>query len=341
MPREFDITMLGPARAGKTSLLASVYHQFPDVGHAVDLQVKAIGEANDILESYVAYLQQTFDTPSRIPKNNGDLMPPTRIAGIPGTDIPYSFDLGLVGKHPKIRLVFRDFPGEQLQEREAKRAVIERVRRCAVTMVAVDTPALMIDSKSVLPVVYTNGRHASNEGSTGAAEIYNIFNAAYDQLPNSRLVLLVPIKCEKWVQDPRSAAELLARLRTNYELLLTFLASDRLKNKVAVAVTPVQTLGNVIYAHMATENVYSPRYLKKSIMSTYEPRYCEQPLRYALRFVLKRYLQDPGFWDGLLYSWFGRDEPFRKAIDQFAQDSIPRSGESEGAFAVLQGSHLL
>ncbi|MFC5411517.1 hypothetical protein ACFPMF_19510 [Larkinella bovis] len=389
MNAEFNITVLGSARAGKTSLLSSIYSQLSQViGEGSSLEIKPVGEADLLLSRQVSQLRTAFDSLTQMPLNNADVVSPTTISeekvvpkpryefnfGIESkkaksafkkssivdvgdllslrqsgkrnrgqldnsghSDIGYRFNLGQKNKKPKMQLVLRDYPGEQILDNAQE--VIHRIRECAVTLITIDTPALMVEGNTSFPWSFHKERNQLEKKKNGTANIHSLFQEAYKELKDKKLVILAPVKCEKWMKDPESASLLLDRIKAGYDNLLQLLASENLKDNVAVVVTPVETLGSIVYAYMDKQDVYSPQFMKRSVSSKYDPRYGDQPLRYMLRFVLKRFLEKPGFW----FDWFGDDKPFLNAIHDFAKDckSDPSLGIQTSGFSVIQGSQLL
>ncbi|SOD99394.1 hypothetical protein [Spirosoma fluviale] len=339
MLKEFNITVLGQARVGKTSLLSSIYYQFDEViSTDIDLEIRAVNEEDSLLGKPVRDMQKAFDTSTKMPLNNADVVPATRLGRKNGvTDIKYKFTLGQKNKKPKIQLVFRDYPGEQLLENQHE--VVKRIRECDVTMIAVDTLALMMEDSKFDPLLLQKNQGLTDKNGNGSVGVLRIFQEAYKDLKSDKLILLVPTKCEKWTSDEASTTLLLDRLKLKYDPLLRFLNSDGPRDRVAIVVTPVETLGNIVYAYMSSKETYSPNFLKKSVFSKYAPKYCDQPLRYILRFTLKRFLENQGFWFDLLR----RDKPFLNAINEFTKGCKTESGLEENAngFAVLQGGQLL
>ncbi|RRB07728.1 hypothetical protein [Larkinella rosea] len=388
MNAEFNITVLGTARAGKTSLLSSIYSQLAQViGEASGLEIKPVADADVLLDQQVSNLQSAFNSITQMPLNNADVVQPTTIPeekvkpkpryefkfGIDSkkskttfkkssivdvgallnlrqnskrspnrldthhSDIGYRFNLGQKNKKPKMQLVLRDYPGEQILDNSKE--VINRIRECAVTLITIDTPALMIEGNSAFPWSFHKERNQLEKKKNGTTNIHSIFQEAYKELKDKKLVILAPVKCEKWMKEPESASLLLERIKAGYDSLLQLLASENLKDNVAVVVTPVETLGSIVYAYMDNQDVYSPQFMKRSVSSKYDPRYGDQPLRYMLRFVLKRFLEKPGFW----FDWFGDDKPFLNAIHDFAKDckSDYSQGIQTSGFSVIQGSQLL
>lgn len=102
-------------------------------------------------------------------------------------------------------------------------------------------------------------------------------------------MLFVPIRCERYL--PERLPELTDAVIGGYpeffrQVLPT--ATDR----IGVVVVPVETLGTVVYAGQrrnADPRRYTPVFRKTAPDVRREPRNVEQPLLYALRFVLRQY----------------------------------------------------
>jgi len=130
---------------------------------------------------------------------------------------------------------------------------------------------------------------------------------------------------------------LLDRIQEKYEPLLNFLAHPSLASNVVVAITPVQTLGNVHFSRIEVQNVngkYQPHFYYRKTAFKYEPRDSEQPLRYLLQFLLKIHLKKRSWLSKTIRSVLGKlfeDAAFRSAVQEFAQFCKTTEG-----FAVLQ-----
>jgi len=116
--------------------------------------------------------------------------------------------------------------------------------------------------------------------------------------------------------------------------LLSFLNADRLPNRIAVAITPVQTLGTVRFDRIEkTADGLKFFFRKIPGQGNYAPMYVEEILRYTLGFSIKKYLDD--------LSWFMRlfklTRPFEHAIRKMAAERK----ESNDGFQILQGKDLL
>jgi len=326
--QELKITMLGSRNVGKTTLLTAMYEQFANNMSGIDLQLTPEEESSAILQERLIELKSLLNTfQSR--------------GGIQGTEgepedlRSFLFDLGRKGKPPSLRLNFRDYPGGYLLSKatpEQKQFVKTLMTECVAVLVAIDAPALM----------EAKGRW--HEKINRPQQIIDKFATAYQGLQSPRLVILAPVKCEKYLQSEQLSLELTSRIKEEYKRLFELFSSDSLKSKVAVVITPVQTVGSVIFSRV-DEKDGEPHFIfrKTGHDAKYSPKDSEQPLRYLLRFVLKLHLTNNRNWEWLgfdlnfLRDAFGYgDEVFINAIRKLAKGC-----KSGNGFSVLQGHSLL
>lgn len=308
------ITMLGPRGVGKTSLLASMYNEF-------DAAVQNIGgltlvpgtETSRILSERLAELKRQTEVLSSTYDGG---------AGVSGTAVSreFLFELGLIAKPTELKLVFDDFPGGFVANQPQK--VLNFIEKADVIALAIDAPAL----------VEQKGRW--HETINAPRQITDLLKQALQPLDETKLLLLVPVKCETYLQSSKQAGELLATVKEKYNPLLSFLKTGKLLDLVAVAITPVQTLGTVRFDRIEKTDEGIKFYFRKiSSQNTYAPMYVEEVLRYTLGFSIKKYLDD--------MSWFRRlfkfTRPFENAIRKMA---VERKEGGDG-FQILQGKYSL
>jgi|GEM_PF-2509815 len=317
-PRTLGVTVFGPRGVGKTSLLAAMYDQFGKTTQGTSLQLTAELVTSAILQDYVAKLKSPFDTDAEL-----EVMP-----GIQGTAEPqdFVFDLGRTGGPTAIKLHFKDFPGGRIGTNARAEEIAEvksLLEICSVVLVVIDAPALMEE----------NGKW--HDLVNKPMLITDYFKTAYQNVQSPRLVLLVPSKCEKYIQS--NPEDLLAKVQERYSTLLNFFQDPTLSPHIVVAVTPIQTLGNMKLTHIDTQSVngqLQPRFYYKKTANVYAPKDSEQPLRYLLKFLLKIHLQKRTFLSKAIRSVMGRlfeDGAFKSTVQDFT-----RQCKTFGGFAVLQ-----
>ena len=327
MTQEIKITMLGASGVGKTTLLTSMYEQFDVTSRQANLQLIPDIETAAMLTKYLEQLKSLtyeFKAEERKKGIKGTLA----IAG-PESLPAYIFNLGRFQQKPSLRLVFRDYPGGYISPADVpgRKFVQKLLKESAVVIIAIDTPALM----------ELNGRW--HEARNKPDEILTLFKTTYQKLEEPKLVILAPVKCETYMQDPESTQKLLTRLQDKYAPLLQFFQDPIRSSKVAVVTTPVQTVGCVVFLKIEVENINQPRFYfrKTSFDAQYSPQDSEQLLRYLLRFLLKIHIQDrnwPMF--NSLREIFNPDVELKQAVNQFTKGC-----KHTGGFAVLQGQPLL
>ncbi|NJN65711.1 MAG: hypothetical protein HC884_02865 [Chloroflexaceae bacterium] len=321
MTATVQITMLGGSGVGKTSLLTSMYEQFNATVGVTNLQLTPDLESSAILSDRLAELKSLLED-----------FEATAGQGILKTAQKrlFQFDIGQSGRRPSLSLQFVDYLGEWIDADatpEEKLQVLNLLRESRVVLVAIDAAALMEENRRW------------NEKINRTQQVTDLFKRAYQGVYEPRMVLLAPVKCEKYLSHEQAAAELQETIKKEYRSLLNFLASGVLKEKVAVVITPVQTVGSVIFSRIEVRN-REPHFFFRKVRydSVYSPKDSDQPLRYLLRFLLSMHYRRFGRWllFDFLREWFGVGHYLREAIEEFARGCK----ESQG-FEVVQGRELL
>ncbi|MGI0479956.1 TRAFAC clade GTPase domain-containing protein [Geminocystis sp. CENA526] len=319
--REFNITMLGARYVGKTSLLTSMYHEYQEEIEKTTIKINTDTRTASLLGKTLADLKSLNADSS----NEG--IKPTEFIGVDPKEIkPFIFEVGQKGKKSEIKLNFWDYPGvwntEDIGEQKDK-YVMNKIKESVAILIAIDTPALM--------AAKGKWHHKQNH----PLQIINRFNKCYADLKSPRLVILAPIKCESYVQDEKSRQELTNKIKQEYKVLLDLFQSEALADKVAVVITPVQTVGNIFFSYIdVRQNTPLFRFKKQNPDAEYSPKDNEQPLKYLLRFLLALHLNNR-LW-GFFRDWFKWDEYLKQAIRDFAKDCKDSDG-----FEVVQGKKLL
>ena len=255
------VTMMGPRGSGKTTILTSVFSNSVEDFAPTRLYLRGKADTPGV-STLVLRKAELTDVFAR----KGDM------AGITASskEDVINFEIGIKGQDPVVNIDIKDFPGEYLANRNAD--VNRYVEESDIIMIAIDTPYLI-------------------EGDDSLNEEMNKFRLVTDYfignpgVVKNKMVLLVPLKCEKYFLEHK-IEDVTDQVKSKYADLLRFFRS----NNIACAITPIQTLGGVIFDHF--EN--NPRGVGVSKIAkyrfvgdnpTYRPMFCVQPLYYLLTYV--------------------------------------------------------
>lgn len=320
---ELKVTMLGSTGVGKTSLLTAMYEQFASNIGKTDLQLTPDDESSAILQERLIELKSlldNFEARGGVQATEGE---PTELRS-------FIFGLGRQGKPPSLQLNFRDYPGgyHLAKATPDKRKFIKNLlEECVAVLIAIDAPALM------------ELRGKWSELINRPQQITDIFRTAYQDLDSPRLIILAPVRCEKYMQSERSALELTQRIKEEYQGLLDLFSSEALLPNVVAVITSVQTVGSVVFSRIEIREGFPVfRFRKIGHDARYNPKDSEQPLRYLLRFLLKLHLTQNRNWGffNFLRDIFSMDKHLVNAIRELSSGC-----KSSGGFLILQGNSWL
>jgi hypothetical protein len=281
LTNELNIIMVAPRMIGKTSILAAMHEEFDKTFEQANLQtwtddsktLQAITECKRVLRT----IDPKFE---KFVHGNDNLIDPWNDEG-------FVFELGSGGRK-FLKLRFTDPAGEYFNlnaTQKQKDYVKQQLLKCDAVIIPIDATALM--EKKTGRVNYSEVG-TWHEEKNDPERITTLLKDAYAGLTVPRLIILAPVKCETYMRTSQDADNLLQHVQIGYQKLLNFLKSDGLFGQVAVVVTPVQTVGNVVFAYHKTDDRGFTRfyYNKTEIKAPYAPKDGDQPLRYVLRFLL-------------------------------------------------------
>lgn len=281
LTNELNIIMVAPRMIGKTSILAAMHEEFDKTFEQANLQtwtddgktLQAITECKRVLRT----IDPKFEK----------FVPGSEKILDPWNDEGFVFELGSGGRK-FLKLRFTDPAGEYFNlnaTQKQKDYVKEQLLKCDAVIIPIDATALM--EKKTGRVSYSEVG-TWHEEKNDPERITTLLKDAYAGLTVPRLVILAPVKCETYMRTYQDAENLLQHVQIGYQKLLNFLKSDGLFGKVAVVVTPVQTVGNAVFSYHKTDDQGFTKfyYNKTEIKAPYAPKDGDQPLRYVLRFLL-------------------------------------------------------
>lgn len=269
---QMQVCMMGPRAVGKTTVLTAVFAETQDSIASTKLKMGAGDITETTLQEKKNQLTGMFDRKEQ---------PQPGIAASPEEQV-FDFEFGIFGKDSRIKLNIKDFPGEYVKKEPQK--VIDYIQESSAIFIAIDTPYLMEE----------NGRYAKRNE---IEEITNFFLKATEELIGEKLVLLVPLKCEKYYFEKRME-EVKEVVKTQYKKLIDHLST---KN-VLCAITPILTVGGIEFdKFVSSDDILGAKSndsfpvvatYKYTQSAEYKPMYCVQPIYYLLGFVSAQYQRE-------------------------------------------------
>lgn len=298
-----QICMFGPRGVGKTTVLTSVFKNTIDGIAGSKVYMRSGDDNCSELLNYSDLLTAAIET------KNASNLPATN------TVADYLFELGIIGKRPTVKLRIKDFPGEYIAEhasQQAKDDVRGFINNSNIIIVAIDTPFLMED----------DGKYNSEKNNPSQVIHYIKHN------PNefkNKMVLFVPLKCERYFYD-RRIQKVADRVKATYGELSSFF----IENNVASAIVPILTLGGIEFDKLG--NHPNPIFGKKAIFRmyeknpTYNPLFCAQPVYYLLTYV------------GAYYEWLRRNGGMMAILRNLLASYLKRDGDFMTEIQKMRGN---
>lgn len=295
-----NVCMMGPKAVGKTTVLTAVFNETQQSIAETTLNLTAKGDTNADLIERLRLLQSVFRKKTEITDNSSVAGQQIISAGVTASAIVsnFNFEFGHIGKESVIDLNLKDFPGEYVVDYPDD--VINFIKESQCIFVAIDTPHLMEH----------NGEY--NAIKNKPKEITDLFKRGIHAIGSEKLVLFIPLKCEKYFHEGRME-EVLSKVEETYKELTDMLSET---GKICCAVTPIQTLGDVEFDDFSYDidgNVLlhpkdrCPENVKYKYVNDakYTPGFCSQPLYSLLLFVAAQYRRNKDKHVGIL-DWIKR-----------------------------------
>ena len=299
------VAMLGARRVGKSSILASMIDQFDAVAAQTGLSLAPDNTTKQILETRLISLKKELNRYAQQygeKKDEKGMPVDFKLDDAPTSQVDnYTFALNAVDSNNQKKtladIVFHDIPGENMNDAEKSQEVIDFVSTADVLLIAVDTVHLMEE----------NGAHSSRFNRVSDTDNVIRQSTFLDEEAGSKLVLFVPLKCEKYFYEDRME-EVCAKLEKEYESVIQPLTTQKVQDKITVAVTPILTLGVIEFSRfgrdedqfvilMGSKDSYGQDFRRpKEVYYKWHgsdpnisPRFCEQPVLYLLSYIVEGY----------------------------------------------------
>lgn len=258
------ITFVGARGTGKTSLMASMYHELKEK------EVSSFSVTNETGR----VLQETYGEMTKMIDDTllNDIVENPGILGTSGSET-YVFEgrESMDGKQFIFPFEFTDMPGGWYtdgpdHEEEVKNILLES----SASFLVVDAPAL-----------FKGGSVHVNHNKTLIVE--NWYKSNMNLLAQRKhTVILVLSRCERFISDESMKNELFEKVRKEYGLLIR----DLQNAGVQVVCSWVETLGGVQFFEYEKDDDGLKR-AKFIRTGEYDPRNCAMPLILALRHGMK------------------------------------------------------
>jgi len=316
---DLNFTVLGRRGVGKTTLITSIYDQTVRCLSGTGINLHADLATSTQLTHQLVKLRKIADETKALVKHGG-------IEGTANVK-KYVFSLGPDGGKADLVIRFTDFPGGWLEDPGKQSDVVEIASKADVLLVPIDSP----------PLMEGGGRYhdAVNVPSLIRGFSHEIQNAS--EAGRSRLVILAPIRCEKYTNGAGKADQLLKKVLEEYVATIECFSQD-----TAVVITPIQTVGCLQFSYFGKKSGddYCPEmnFKKQRAGDLYSPVDCDQPMRYLLRFLLKQQheAKNGGWWHWLTFGFLS-NKLYLKAASEISS----KCKNGTDGFKVVQGGHLL
>ena len=327
------IAMMGPRAVGKTTILTAVFNETKTSIATTMLKLTDRGDTGKELQDRLYYLKSVFKKQEEI---TDESQPNAGLAATSSEHL-FQFSFGIRGQEPSIDLEIKDFPGEYVTSNPER--VKSFINESTAIFIAIDTPHLM----------EKNGRF--NEVKNKTAIITQFFRETLEELDNEKLVILIPLKCEKYFREQRME-EVLKRVEEVYSELITIF---RQKFKICCTVAPILTLGEVEFddfQYTSTGEVDldvdgTPRLVRYKYVGEnpkYSPLFCSQPLYATLSFLAAQYTREKNRasflrkWLSGIWSIFRKDDQLFQEVLKMEKNRI--TDQPELGYKVLCGGEL-
>ena len=187
---ELWFTALGPSGAGKTTMLACMYRKFEEI-----LSGSIIADTGTFNTLQASYEKLQAEADSKDFEFG---------IGIENTENLREYAFTIKGKNANVPVRFFDFPGGWIDAAKSQpenyNRVIDIIKRSHVIIVAVSTPYLMEAAER-----YKKEAHVD--------DIKQVIKQSFMESEGSKLILIVPIKCEKYTRNDKDRLAIAAWLQ--------------------------------------------------------------------------------------------------------------------------------
>lgn len=241
--KDINVLMVGGRRVGKTSMLAGLFEVMlgDDIKKLVNVEDVTEGKHESLEGKIKAFREELRSKAGLVIMD--DKRPTDKFH-------PYTLKITMPGSGHSTRITFTDVNGEYYtnaiknvneaqQYQDNRKQLIENIRNSDVILVAIDTPFLM------------EGTESQNLRANCVDDIQALLNELKVE-DKAKLVVFVPIKCEKWAHNGRQLDEVTEKVEQVYDTHIKNLKSPM----VEILILPVQTVGSMEFKEFLPAFLY-------------------------------------------------------------------------------------
>lgn len=240
---EHKVIMLGGRRAGKSTILASILHLLKEgtpgylaIADVTDYNQERMGTDGKMLRIPSLTIKRYEAEGFIRDRRNGTSflvdMAPSRVSA------SYVLNVKENRGNNTVKLEFVDVPGEWMRQSTAENAELEKiVHDSDVFVIAIDTPFLMQDGEEQYSSLLNDVYNRIPEIESTLVRNMKIEETTLDR----KLILLCPVKCEKWVQEHR-IGEVTQKVKEAYKNLINQFVTIP---EVEMWIMPISTVGGL------------------------------------------------------------------------------------------------
>lgn len=161
---------------------------------------------------------------------------------------------------------------------------------------------------------------------------------------SERLILFVPIKCEKYLESPEERYRLHKAVKKAFEKTLLLTSNPLYRDRLAMALLPVQTVGGAKFRRfkIAADGRIEREVYRKDLNSKFSPKNVDQPMRYLMSFLLEQFAQNKknGSWYDKFLSFIFREGDL-KEVAEYIRSDIKSDNDLEAGFEIFCGRNLI
>ena len=164
----------------------------------------------------------------------------------------YLLEFAVPGTSSRMQMLFSDVNGEFYDKGQIHDTEISKlIRECDVFLVAIDTPFLM-------EAVNPSNRlcnESINLSYNHVRDLEDFFTELDDKDgADAKLVIFVPLKCEKWAKEPNGLNRVTQRVK---EVFATHIKNLSAYAKMNITILPMLTAGNINFVEFHDAYIYN------------------------------------------------------------------------------------